>query len=230
MVNLRIISTSNKHFRDRKEAGQLLGQELKNITEKNIVVLGIPRGGVIVARELASILQAELDIILSRKLRTPGHEELAMGSVSENGKIFLNEIILRELDIDKAFIEQEKEQQLTELARRAENFRKVRPRVSLRGRTVIVTDDGIATGSTLQAALWTARHEHAGKLIAAVPVASGKALRHLARDTDEMVCLRVPAFFGAVGQFYLEFNPVEDNEVLTILHEEGIRVALTKAQ
>ena len=225
MANLRIISSSSKPFRDRREAGKLLGQELSYLGRENVVVLGIPRGGVVVARELATVLQADLDIVLSRKLPTPGHEELAMGSVSEDGKVFLNETVVRELDIDASFIEQAKKQQLSEIARRIQLFRPVRPKVNLRGRTVVITDDGIATGSTMQAALWMARHEHPKKLIAAVPVAAKESLLRLAHDADEMFCLRAPPFFGAVGQFYLEFYPVEDSEVLAILREEGKRIS-----
>jgi putative phosphoribosyl transferase len=226
MDSIRIISYKNETFRNRQEAGFLLGQELREFFGKNTVVLGIPRGGVIIAREIAGTLQAQLDIVLSRKLRTLGHEELAMGSVSENGKVFLRETNTRELDLEQLYIKQEIEQQLAEIARRTEIFRKVRPKVDLLGKTVIVTDDGIATGSTMQAALWTARHEHPDRLVAAVPVASEDALRRLAHDTDEMICLHAPAYFGAVGQFYQDFNSVEDAEVLGILREEGKRISL----
>ncbi len=228
MVNLRIVSHSSARFRDRQEAGQLLGQELKNLAGMNTVILGIPRGGVVVAHELANTIQAELDIVLSRKLRTPGHEELAMGSISEDGKVFFNDTVLREIDIEKSYIEKEIKQQRAEISRRRELFRTVRPKVNLQGKIVVITDDGIATGATMQAALWTVRHEHPQKLIAAIPVASGDTLQQLAPDADEMVCLRAPAFFGAVGQFYLEFNPVEDDEVLEILREEGNKRAQPK--
>lgn len=223
MSKLRIDSRSSKPFRDRREAGQLLGRELTELRGQKAVVLGIPRGGIIVARELAGALEADLDIVLSRKLRSPGHLELAMGSVAEDGKLFLNETVILELGIDRAYIEREKAQQLAEIAHRAELFRRVLPRVPLTGRLVIVTDDGVATGATAQAALWAARQEHPKKLIAAFPVGSEETVRKLAQDVDEMVCLRTPPFFAAVGQFYVRFDPVEDEEVLKILDEESRR-------
>ena len=223
MGKLRIVSSSSQPFRDRREAGQLLAQELKDLAGRNLVVLGIPRGGVVIAQELARALDAELDIVLARKLRTPGHEELAMGSVAEDGRTFLNQEVISELRINNASIEQEKKMQMAEIARRTQLFRQVRPRVPLKGRTVIVTDDGVATGATTQAAFWAVRHEGPETLIAAIPVGSEHTIRRLAADVDEMRCLRTPPFFAAVGQFYLRFEPIEDEDVLEILREEQQR-------
>lgn len=220
MAKLRIVSHSDEPFRDRQEAGQLLGRELNNLRGQKAVVLGIPRGGIIVARELARALEADLDIVLSHKLRTPGHPELAMGSVAEDGKLFLNEMVIRELSVDRAYIQQEKAQQLMEIARRSKLIRKIQPKVPLEGRLVIVTDDGVATGATTQAALWAVRGENPKKLIAAVPVSSEETIGRLAEDVDEIICLRAPPFFAAVGQFYTQFDPIEDEEVLKILREE----------
>ncbi|MDD5082671.1 MAG: phosphoribosyltransferase family protein, partial [Dehalococcoidales bacterium] len=199
---------------------RLLADELRNLRGQQAVVLGIPRGGIVIARELAAALEADLDIVLARKLRTPGHEELAMGAIAEGGKVFLNEMVVRELGIKNSEIEQEKTLQLAEIARRAELIRHVLPRISLQGRPVVVTDDGVATGATFQAALWTVRQEAPAQLIAAIPVGSGETVRRLAADTDEMVCLQAPLFFAAVGQFYLRFQPIEDEEVLQILRQE----------
>lgn len=223
MAKLRIVSHSDEPFRDRQEAGQLLGRELNNLRGQKAVVLGIPRGGIIVARELARALEADLDIVLSHKLRTPGHPELAMGSVAEDGKLFLNEMVIRELGVDRAYIQQEKAQQLMEIARRSKLIRKIQPKVPLEGRLVIVTDDGVATGATTQAALWAVRGENPKKLIAAVPVGSEETIGRLAEDVDEIICLRAPPFFAAVGQFYTQFDPIEDEEVLKILREEQAR-------
>ncbi len=153
MGKLRIISHSDEPFRDRQEAGQLLADALAEWSGKGVVVLGIPRGGIVVARELAHALDGELDVVLARKLRTPGHEELAMGSVAEDGKAFINETVVGELGIDYGYIQQEKKQQMAEIARRTALIRRVRPKVTLGGRVVIVTDDGVATGATVQAAL-----------------------------------------------------------------------------
>jgi len=220
MAKLRIISHSSEPFRDRQEVGQLLAWELRKLPGRNLVVLGIPRGGIIVAQELAQILDAELDVVLAHKLRARGHPELAMGSVAENGKIFLNSEVVAQLGISQHYVEEETAVQLTEIKRRARLVRRMHPRVPLQGKTVIVTDDGVATGATTQAAFWAVRQEKPALLVAAIPVGPEDVVRRLAKDVDEMVCLRAPRFFSAVGQFYLRFEPVEDADVLKILREE----------
>ncbi|MEE8473397.1 MAG: phosphoribosyltransferase family protein, partial [Dehalococcoidia bacterium] len=203
--------------------GLFLSHELRDLRGQRAVVLGIPRGGVIIAWELARALEADLDVVLARKLRTPGQRELAMGSVAENGRLFLNETIVRELGIDYRYIQQEKERQMAQIALRARQVRHILPKVPLQGRIVIVTDDGVATGATTQAALWAVRQERPKTLIAAMPVGSEATVRRLAGDVDEMVCLRTPPSFMGVGQFYVRFDPVEDDEVLRILEEERRR-------
>ncbi len=223
MARLRIISHSGEPFRDRQEVGQLLAWELRNLPGRNLVVLGIPRGGIIVAQGLAQTLDAELDIVLAHKLRAPGHPELAMGSVAENGKVFLNDQVVSELGISDHYIEEEAAAQLAEIKRRARLVRRVRPRVPLKGKIVIVTDDGVATGATTQAAFWAVRQEKPALLVAAIPVGPEDVVRRLAKDVDEMVCLRTPPLFSAVGQFYLRFEPVDDADVLKILREEQKR-------
>ena len=223
MVRLRIISHSGEPFRDRQEVGQLLAWELRNLPGRNLVVLGIPRGGIIVAQGLAQTLDAELDIVLAHKLRAPGHPELAMGSVAESGKTFLNDQVVSELRISDHYIEEETAAQLAEIKRRARLVRRVRPRVPLKGKIVIVTDDGVATGATTQAAFWAVRQEKPALLVAAIPVGPEDVVRRLAKDVDEMVCLRTPPLFSAVGQFYLRFEPVDDEDVLKILREEQKR-------
>ncbi len=223
MSKLRILSHSSEPFKDRREAGRLLAQQLSGYRGQKAVVLGIPRGGIIVAQELARALEAETDIVLAHKLRTPGHAELAMGSVAEDGKLFLNEEVVGELGVGEAYIQQERAQQMAEIRRRTELFRHSRPKVSLTGRKVIVTDDGVATGATTQAALWAVRLEKPEKLIAALPVGPEDTIMRLAEDVDEMICLRTPPLFVAVGQFYVRFEPVEDEEVLEILKEEQRR-------
>ncbi|MDP2730961.1 MAG: phosphoribosyltransferase family protein [Dehalococcoidales bacterium] len=219
-AQLRILSRSDVQFADREEAGRLLAVQLSEYRGQNAVVLGIPRGGIIVAREVARALDAELDIVLAHKLRTPGYEELAMGSVAEDGKLFINRDVAEKLGVGEAYIQQEKARQMAEIKRRTELFRRARPRVPLKGRTVIVTDDGVATGATTQAALWAVRLEQPQKLIAAIPVGPEDTIRRLAGDVDEMLCLRAPPLFAAVGQFYQQFYPVEDEDVLRILREE----------
>jgi putative phosphoribosyl transferase len=223
MGTIRIISHESQMFQDRREAGRTLASELSEYRNKGVVVLGIPRGGIIVAAEIARELNAGLDIVISRKLRTPGQEELAMGSLSENGKVFLNENVIRGFGIDATLIEREKEIQAAEIARRSAVIRKVIPKLSVKGKIVIVTDDGVATGATTQAALWAVRQEMPGKLIVAVPVGAEETVRRLAEDADEAICLRTPPFFAAVGQFYRYFDQVGDDEVIQVLEEQQKR-------
>ncbi|MBI4181084.1 MAG: phosphoribosyltransferase [Chloroflexi bacterium] len=223
MAKIRIVSTRSEPFADREEAGQRLADELGEYRGQNAVVLGIPRGGVVVAREVASALDGELDVVLARKLHTPGQEELAMGSVAEDGNVFLNEEVVREFGVAESYIQQEEAQQLAELKRRSKLIRQVRPKIPLKGRIVIVTDDGVATGATTQAALWSVRLEQPKKLIAAMPVGPQETITRLAKDVDEMLCLKSPPLFAAVGQFYQQFYPVEDEEVLRILSNWGKR-------
>ena len=217
MAKLRIISTKSQPFTDREQAGQFLDEELIEYRGRHAVVLGVPRGGVVVAREVARALDADLDIVIARKLRTPGYEELAMGSVSEDGKVFLNQDVVRDVGVAESYIQMEKAVQLAEIKRRSDMFRQVRPKVPLNGRIVIVVDDGVATGATTQAALWSVRTEQPEKLICAVPVGPEDTLKKLAKGVDEMLCLRAPPYFSAVGQFYQQFYAVEDEEVLRIL-------------
>jgi len=223
-AKLRILSYSGEPFANREEAGRLLGDELQVYRGEKALVLGIPRGGIVVAREIARALDAELDIVLARKLRSPGNEELAMGSVAEDGKLFLNQEVVQDLRIGNTYIQQEKVRQLAEIKRRTEMIRQIQPRIPLKGRIVIVTDDGVATGATTQAAFWAVRQEQPKKLIAAIPVGPEHTIKMLAEDVDEMLCLRAPPQFAAVGQFYRQFLPVEDEEVLEILRKESKRV------
>jgi putative phosphoribosyl transferase len=225
MGKLRIVSHDDRPFEDRVEAGRLLGQELSDLRGQRAVVLGIPRGGLVIARELARLIEADLDIVLSHKLGAPGNSELAIGAVAEDGRLFLHRDLVGQLGVDSSYIEREKELQLAVLAQRTRQARRVLPRAELSGRLVIVTDDGVATGATLQAALWAARQENPKKLIAALPVGPQETIARLAEDVDEMVCLRAPYSFSAVGQFYLRFDQVEDDEVARILAEEAVRRA-----
>jgi len=214
---VRILSTSGQPFRDRREAGTLLAGELQEYRGKKPVVLGIPRGGIAVAHAVAAALDGELDIVLAHKLRTPGQPELAMGSVAEDGQIFLNDEVVSSFGISGPAIQRERTQQLQELKRRTDMFRHARPKVPLAGRIVIITDDGVATGATTQAGIWAARMEKPQRLILAMPVGPDDTIGRLSQDVDEAVCLRSPAFFSAVGQFYIDFEPVSDGEVVRIL-------------
>jgi predicted phosphoribosyltransferase len=220
MGKLRIVSSDDRPFKDRVEAGRLLGRELNGLYGQRAVVLGVPRGGLVVARELARHVEADLDIVLSQKLGAPDNPELAIGAVAEDGHVFLQRDLVGQLGVDDGYIEREKELQLAVLAQRARKARRILPRAPLAGRLVIVTDDGVATGATLQAALWAVRQEKPGKLIAALPVGPRETITRLAEDVDEIVCLRVPYSFAAVSQFYIRFEQVGDDQVARILTEE----------
>lgn len=216
---VRIVSRQGEPFHDRQEAGRLLAAELKRFSGGETVVLGIPRGGVVVAAELARSLGAQLDIVLSRKIGAPGNLELAIGAVSEDGRLSLNENIVQGLGIRPDYLEKEKNRQLAEIARRRDVFRKVRPKISLHDRPVVLVDDGVATGATLQAAIWAVREETPQNIIVAVPVGPEETIHRLAQQADEVVCLRVPAAFYALSQFYVTFDQIEDSAVLAILQE-----------
>jgi len=215
-----VLSRSDEAFRDRKDAGKCLGQALKDLHIAADLTLGIPRGGAVVAKEVSNILNVPLDIVLSRKLAAPNNPELAVGAISETGKIFLDAVMASSHGADKEYIKKESERQKSEMERRAAIFRKMLPKLELQAKTVIVTDDGLATGATMQASLWAVRQEGARRLIAAVPVASAEAVERISGYCDEVVVLKLPDFFGAVGQFYVKFDQTADAEVIDILKEE----------
>ena len=219
-AKVRIVSYSREAFQDRTEAGIFLAREMMELKGKNAVVLGIPRGGIMVARSLAQAIDADIDIVLSRKLGAPYQQELAIGALSEHGELFLNKHVVELLNVPSSYIEQEKARQVEEIRRRNQLIRSVKTKVPLNNRIVIVTDDGIATGATMQAAVWAIRDEKPQKIIIAVPVASEEAVTRLAEDVDEIVCLRMPVDFAAVGQFYIEFTQVTDEEVVEVLKEK----------
>jgi predicted phosphoribosyltransferase len=217
MGAVHVLSRDPRPFADRREAGRLLARELERFRASRPVILGIPRGGVVIAAEIADQLGAELDIVLSRKIGAPGNPELAIGAIAEDGRLFLDERIAERMGASRAFVAREQERQLGEIARRVALFRAVRPKVPLHGRVVIVADDGLATGATMQAALWAAHRDRPATTIAAVPVGAVDTIERLAGGADELVCLRAPEEFGAVGRFYRVFDQVEDEEVLAIL-------------
>lgn len=217
MKNFTVLERSDVPFADRARAGKELARALGKMDPEETVVLGIPRGGVIVAKYLALELGAPLDIILARKIGAPGNPEFAVGAIGEDGHVYLNQEYARQAGADEAYIEEEKQRQMAEIKRRAAIFRKVHLQIPLKDRTVIVTDDGVATGATFEAALWSARAQKPRKLIAAIPVGPEDTLRRLAQQADELVCLRMPETFYALSQFYVHFEQVDDAQVLEIL-------------
>ncbi len=206
-------------FRDRVDAAQQLADRLRQRSWTNPVVLAIPRGGVVIGAVLARELNADLDVVLSRKLRAPTQPELAIGAIREDGTIILNHHAQTVPHLTDEYIEREGQNQLAEIVRRKRVLRSVRPPVPVAGRSVIVTDDGIATGSTMIAALQTVRSERPREIVVAVPVAAPDRLEEIRRWCDDVVCLLAPDDFWAIGQFYEDFSPVEDDDVIALLRD-----------
>lgn len=211
-------------FTDRSDAGQRLAARLLEYTGKNAVVLAIPRGGVVVGVEIASLLSAPLDLIIPRKIGAPGNPELAIGAVAGDGQVTLNEILCRQLDVSEEYIRGVVRRELQEIDRRRRLYLGDRPPIDLRGKIAIVTDDGLATGYTALAAVKAVRHEGPKKLVLAVPVAPFETVERLAAEVDQLVCLETPELFYAVGQFYLDFSQTSDEEVVEMLkrHAESL--------
>jgi putative phosphoribosyl transferase len=208
-------------FRDRSDAGAQLAGRLSGMRGLDVVVLGLPRGGVPVAAEVARELDAPLDVVLVRKLGVPGHAELAMGAIGEDGVRVLNHDIVRQLNIDPVRLEQVEAVERAELERRAVRYRGDRPRIEVEGRTAIVVDDGIATGATARAACEVMRAHGASSVVLAVPVAPPEVLPQLRRSADEVHAVSTPARLIAVGQWYDDFTQVSDDEVVAALADAG---------
>jgi predicted phosphoribosyltransferase len=208
-------------FADREEAGWMLVERLRGESLEKPLVLAIPRGGVEVGAALARGLGAELDVVLSRKLRAPHQPELALGAVSESGEVYLNHFASAMTDAGDAYVEAERQRQMAEIGRRRALVRAVRPPAAIAGRTVILTDDGIATGATMIAALHTVRAAGAREIIVAVPVAAPDRIDAIRPLCDRVVCLQEPEAFWAIGQFYRDFEQVEDERVLELLRDYG---------
>ena len=205
-------------FTDRADGGRALaGLLARYAREPNLLVLGLPRGGVPVAYEVARALGAELDVLVVRKLGVPGHEELAMGAVGPGGVRVLADDVVSALGIEPAEIERVAAREAREVARREAGFRGGRPFPEVRGRTVIVVDDGLATGSTMRAAVATLQRLAPGRLVVAVPVGAPETVDVLEREADEVVCALTPAVFQAVGVWYDDFAQTGDDEVRELL-------------
>jgi putative phosphoribosyl transferase len=204
-------------FHDRREAGRILAQALRSAPlGHDAIVLGLPRGGVPVAYEVARELHLPLDVFVVRKLGVPGQEELAMGAIASGGLVVLNEPVIRAYGIQPQTIEAVAAQERAEIERREALWREGRGPLALAGRTAILVDDGLATGSTMKAAARALR-PLAGRVVAAVPVAAAGGWDEMSREVDWLVCVERPQRFGAVGEYYREFDPTPDEEVRTLL-------------
>jgi len=203
--------------RGRKEAGKKLAEELLEYRGKDNIVYAIPRGGVVTAYEIAKELGSPLDIIIPRKIGAPGNPELAVGAVTEDGTTILNNRLIAGLRISESYIESEKERQIEEIKRRVKAYRGEAPPKDLEGKTVILVDDGIATGATVRAAIHSIKRSRPSTLVVAVPVGPPDTIEELRGEVDRLVCLVSYEPFFAIGQFYEDFSQVEDKNVVNLL-------------
>src|SRR2546421_2180275 len=210
--------TSTRLFRDRREAGRALAELLAHYRgRKDVVVLALPRGGVPAGYEVATALGAPLDVFLVRKLGSPGHEEFAMGAIASGGVVVLNDDVVRGLGISPEAVERVAEKEGRELARRERAYRGDRPLPEVAGRVVILVDDGLATGSSMRAAIQALRKLRPARIVVAVPAAPDSTCRELAAEVDEVVCATTPSPFFAVGASYWDFSETTDEEVVELL-------------
>lgn len=205
-------------FEDRAEAGRRLAEALAHLEGENAVVLSIPRGGVEVGAEVARALGWPLDIVIPRKVRAPGNQELGLGAVAPGVRV-LDERMVRSLGVSPEYLEREIAFEEEEIRRRSEAYRAGRGPFDLREKVAVIVDDGVATGGTAMAALRWARAQGASRVILAVPVAPVEAVANLAKEADEVVCLATPEPFYAVGQWYARFPQTSDQEVIRQLEE-----------
>ena len=206
-------------FKNREEAGELLAQELAAFrNDPNAILLALPRGGVVVAYQLSLALHLPLDVLITRKIGAPGNPEYALGAVSETGAVYWNQEALSGLSLSERELAAAVQAQQKEVTRRVALYRQGRPFPTLKDRTVILVDDGLATGATFFASITTARQAHPRRIIGAIPVGPRSTVQEARSLVDQLVVLRVPEPFYAVGNFYRDFEQVEDREVLQYLN------------
>lgn len=209
-----------KYFRDRQEAGRELVQYLQEYSDKpDVLVLGLPRGGVVVAFEIAEALNLPLDVFIVRKLGTPFQPELAMGAIAEGGLLLLNDAVVNYAGISREVIESTAKEELSELDRRVKLYRNGRQSLDLKGKTVIIADDGLATGATMKVAVRAVRRKEPSKIVVAVPLGAPSTCLELREEAEEVICMQTPEPLMAVGAWYLEFDQTSDDEVRGLLQE-----------
>jgi putative phosphoribosyl transferase len=205
-------------FEDRREAGKALTQELASFKgQDNVIVLGIPRGGVVVGHEVAEALDLPLDVYITRKIGAPRNPELAIGAVARDGTLILDHELANRLGVSQDYIDRESERQTQEIKRRTSEYRGELPDLELKGKVVILADDGVATGATMLATIQAIRAQDPAKLVLAVPVGPRDTIQRLRREVDELYCLHAPEIFWAVGAFYNVFDQTSDEEVKSLL-------------
>ncbi|MES2923244.1 MAG: phosphoribosyltransferase [Verrucomicrobiota bacterium] len=212
------MAQTGKVFRDRRDAGRQLADLLARFyTDQRLVLLALPRGGLPVAAEIAERLGRPLDVLIVRKLGVPGYEELAMGALASGGVQVLNHDIISGLRVSREQVDAVIQQESAELARREKLYRGDRPFPAIAGRTVMVVDDGIATGATMFAAVELLRQQNAGRIVVAVPVAPPDTVERLRKEADEVIAVAEPEQFGSVGHWYADFSQTGDDEVRELL-------------
>jgi predicted phosphoribosyltransferase len=215
----------NKPFRDRREAGRLLGEKLSAYANRpDVIVLALPRGGVPIGFEVARALNAPLDVFPVRKLGVPGHDELAMGAIAPGGIRVLNDELVRALNVSKPQVDAVVAREQQELTRREQLYRDNRSPLDVRGKTVILVDDGLATGATMVAAIKALRQHQAGRIVVAVPIASPEICDQMRAYVDDIVCAVTPEPFHAVGLWYEDFSQTSDEEVRDLLRQTSEQV------
>jgi putative phosphoribosyl transferase len=220
------LNESTYIFRDRAEAGRLLAAKLREYGNRSdVVVLALPRGGVPVAFEVARALNAPLDVFVVRKLGVPGHEELAMGAIASDGVRVLNQDVLRALGISRGVVDLVAEREQRELLHREREYRDRRAPVDIRNRTVILVDDGLATGSSMRVAATALKQKDPAEIIAAVPVGARETCAEFESEVDKVVCATTPEPFRAVGEWYRDFSQTSDEEVRDLLSEAAKPIA-----
>jgi putative phosphoribosyl transferase len=203
-------------FKNRIEAGQRLAAALKD-ESSNVVVLAVPRGGVVVGYEVARALNAPLDLVITRKIGAPENPELAIGAVAEDGTYLLDNSLVEMLNVPKGYVASEVERQKAEIKRRLKTYRGDEPSVEIVGHNVILVDDGVATGATLRAALLSLQKRGVKTVTVAVPVGPQDTIRKMQKEADRVVCLATPDPFYAIGEFYADFDQTSDEEVIKLL-------------
>lgn len=207
-------------FKDRRDAGIQLAERLTHYKDKdNLLVLALPRGGVVPGFEVAKALNAPLDVLIVRKIGFPGQPEFAIGAVAETGAVSMNRSIVGRYNVSGDYIKEETARKKEEIARRVEMYRGGRSIENLEGRTIILVDDGVATGATMKAGIAALKKEKIGKLVIALPVAPPSTADELGDMADEVICLETPEDFAAVGGYYYDFTQVTDDEVVAMLNE-----------
>ncbi|HDQ22649.1 MAG TPA: phosphoribosyltransferase [Candidatus Uhrbacteria bacterium] len=208
------------NFKNRQDAGQKLAQKLKEFKgQKNALLLALPRGGVVVAFEIAKELNLPLDLVVPRKIGAPFNEEYAIGAITESGEGIFDQEAIASLNVTKDYLDKEVATEKKEAQRRLKTYRQNQPPLNLKNKTVIIVDDGIATGLTMRAAIKSAKEKKAKKIIVAVPVTARDSLKTIEKEADKVICLDAPLFFGAVGAFYENFDQTEDQEVIDLMQK-----------